>query len=203
MVIWVLELKDASPDGSGEGRGLEPKLSGQNVGGPPSYEDVVSDGHSPVDTKRTGETAKSSPQVNINHQEIPAAAAPPPPAATAIPPPVTTMPPPPAVTVNNENDEFDIFDPRGVAPAPALALTPQGSGGGEMEDLFGSLSKSFSSSNALALVTSTSSITTEVHPPANTNPYLTFDTSSTSRAFDNPFGDGPFKVVPSTDRFSA
>ncbi|XP_023741696.1 clathrin interactor EPSIN 2 isoform X2 [Lactuca sativa] len=194
-------VEDASPDG----RGLEPKLSGQNVGGPPSYEDAVSDGHSPVDTKRNGETATSSPQVNINHQEIPAAAAPPPPAAAATPPPVTTTPPPPAVTVNNENDGFDFFDPRGAAPAPALAvaLAPQASGGGEMEDLFGSLSESFSSSNALALVTSTSSITTEVHPPANTNPYLTFDTSSTSQAFDDPFGDGPFKAVPSTDGFSA
>ncbi|XP_052622668.1 clathrin interactor EPSIN 2-like [Lactuca sativa] len=199
MVIWVLELKDASLDG----RGLEPKLSRQNDGGPPSYEDAVSDGHSPVDTKRTGETAKSSPEVNINHQEIPAAAAPPPPAAAATPPPVTTTPPPPAVTINNENDGFDFFDPRGAAPAPSLALAPQGSGSGEMEDLFGSLSKSFSSSNALALATSTSSITTKVHPPANTNPYLTFDTSSTSRAFDDPFGDGPFKFVPSTDGFSA
>ncbi|CAI9260791.1 unnamed protein product [Lactuca saligna] len=141
--------------------------------------------------------------VNINHQEIPAATAPPPPAAAATPPPVTTTPPPPAVTVNNENDGFDFFDPRGVVPAPALAFALQGSGGGEMEDLFGSLSESFSSSNALAVVTSTSSITTEVHPPANTNPYLTFDTSSTSRAFDDPFGDGPFKAVPSTDGFSA
>ncbi|CAI9272528.1 unnamed protein product [Lactuca saligna] len=137
--------------------------------------------------------------VNINHQEIPTATAPPPPAAAATPPPVTTTPPPPVVTVNNENDGFDFFDPRGAIPAPAL----QGSGGGEMEDLFGSLSESFSSSNALALVTSTSSITTEFHPPANTNPYLTFDTSSTSRTFDDPFGDGPFKAVPSTDGFSA
>ncbi|CAI9283457.1 unnamed protein product [Lactuca saligna] len=127
--------------------------------------------------------------VNINHQEITAVAAPPRPAVVATPPPVTTTPPPPAVTVNNEKDGFDFFDPRGVAPAPTLAFAPQGSGGGEMEDLFGSLSESFSSSNALALVTSTSSITTEVHPPANTNPYLTFDTSSTSRAFDDPFGD--------------
>ncbi|CAI9281371.1 unnamed protein product [Lactuca saligna] len=119
--------------------------------------------------------------VNINHQEIPAATAPPPPAAAATPPPVTTTPPPLAVTVNNENDGFDFFDPRGVVPAPALAFALQGSGGGEMEELFGSLSESFSSSNALAVVTSTSSITTEVHPPANTNPYLTFDTLSTSR----------------------
>ncbi|CAI9297794.1 unnamed protein product [Lactuca saligna] len=134
--------------------------------------------------------------VNINHQEIPAATAPPPPAAAATPPPVTTTPPPPAVTVNNENDGFDFFDPRGVVPAPALAFALQGSGGGEMEDLFGSLSESFSSSNALAVVTSTSSITTEVHPPANTNPYLTFDTSSTSRAFDDPFGDADILPPP-------
>ncbi|CAI9302921.1 unnamed protein product [Lactuca saligna] len=141
--------------------------------------------------------------VNINHQEIPVVAAPPPPAAAATLSPVTTTPPPPTVTVNNENDGFDFFDPRRTAPAPSLAFSPQGSDGVEMEDLFGSLSESFSSSNALALVTSTSSITTEVHPPANTNPYLTFDTSSTSRAFDDPFGDGPFKVVPSTDGFSA
>ncbi|CAI9278060.1 unnamed protein product [Lactuca saligna] len=132
----------------------------------------------------TGETAKSSPQVNINHQEILEAAAPPPPAAAATPPPVTTTPPPPAVTVNNENDGFDFFDPRVAAPAPVLALAPQGSGGGEMEDLFGSLPESFSSSNALALVTYTSSITTKVHPPANINPYLTFDTSSTSRVHE-------------------
>ncbi|CAI9259633.1 unnamed protein product [Lactuca saligna] len=177
-----VQLKDASPDGSGEGRGLEPRSSGQNVGGPPSYEDAVSDGHSPVDTKSNCSTTTS---------------------CRATPPPVTTTPPPPAVTVNNENDGFDFFDPRGVVPAPALAFALQGSGGGEMEDLFGSLSESFSSSNALAVVTSTSSITTEVHPPANTNPYLTFDTSSTSRAFDDPFGDGPFKAVPSTDGFSA
>ncbi|CAI9297389.1 unnamed protein product [Lactuca saligna] len=122
--------------------------------------------------------------VNINHQEIPAAATPPPPAAAATPPPVTTTPPPPVVTVNNENDGFDFFDPRGAAPTPSLAFAPQGSGSGEMDDLFGSLSESFFSSYALALVTSTSSITTEVHPPANTNPYLTFNTSSTSRVPD-------------------
>ncbi|KAL4591246.1 hypothetical protein LXL04_004203 [Taraxacum kok-saghyz] len=180
-------VEDASPDARTDSR-LEPKSSGA----PPGYEDAMN-ATVPADTNinRDGENTSTftskppSPQVAANHQETPAAA----------PPPAASQPPP----ANNENDGFDFFDPR-AAPAPA----PLAPGGAEM-DLFGSLSESFSS-DALSLVPSTSVTTTEA-PPANTNPYLTFDTASpgvtSQQPFDDPFGDGPFKAIPSNDGFSA
>ncbi|CAK9187950.1 unnamed protein product [Ilex paraguariensis] len=71
-------------------------------------------------------------------------------------------------------------------------------------DLLGSLSESFSS-NALAIVpTMSASQISEADETANSGIGSTFmATQSTStispQPFDDPFGDGPFKAVPSTD----
>ncbi|KAI3823147.1 hypothetical protein L1987_04579 [Smallanthus sonchifolius] len=173
-------VEDGSPDGSR----LEPKLSGQSLEAPPTYEDAV--------TK--GETPPPPPPPAANHQEtvLFSNSAPP---VTATPPSSVTTPPlaaaTPSVTSNKETDEFDFFDPRGAPPA-----APSASSSAEV-DLFGSLSDSFSS-DVLALVPS------EPLAPTGPSPSQTFlAASSTSQQYDNPFGDAPFRAVPSTDVFSA
>ncbi|KAK9072523.1 hypothetical protein SSX86_008957 [Deinandra increscens subsp. villosa] len=163
-------VEDGSPDGSR----LEPKLSGQNLGAPPSYEDAANEAEAPPPTANHQETVLSSNS------------APPPPPAASIPPPSATTP-----SVIKETEEFDLFDPRGAPPAAQSA-----SSSAEV-DLFGSLSDSFSS-NVLALVPSEPLSTT------SPNPNQTFVAAPpTSQQFDDPFGDGPFRAVPSTDAFSA
>ncbi|KAI3779147.1 hypothetical protein L2E82_08692 [Cichorium intybus] len=89
--------------------------------------------------------------------------------------PPATIQPPPAATTNDENKGFSFFDPRSSSPAAVPATATSASGGAEM-DLVGSQLDAFSS-NPSALVPSTS-VTTQVHPPTNSNPFLTFDTTS-------------------------
>ncbi|ESW14608.1 hypothetical protein PHAVU_007G002500 [Phaseolus vulgaris] len=160
-----------------EGR-LEQKLSEQNVGAPPSYEEALS--QSPLHNERDGgiSAAKASSPVSDNPTQTAAAAS-------------------TATSGNPESKAFDEFDPRGhpasAARAPASNV--------EL-DLFGSLSEPFSS-NALAPVSSAPETTTSqgntnldstvafAPPPSATNNFNT--------VFEDPFGDSPFKALPSAE----
>ncbi|KAL9316901.1 hypothetical protein ACSQ67_013418 [Phaseolus vulgaris] len=102
-----------------------------------------------------------------------------------------------ATSGNPESKAFDEFDPRGhpasAARAPASNV--------EL-DLFGSLSEPFSS-NALAPVASAPETTTS---QANTNLDSTVAfapppsaTNNFNTVFEDPFGDSPFKALPSAE----
>ncbi|BAT93522.1 hypothetical protein LR48_Vigan02g275400 [Vigna angularis] len=140
-----------------EGR-LERKLSEQNVGAPPSYEEALS--KSPAHNERDGGISAAS-------------------------------------FGNREVEASDEFDPRGypvsASRAPANNV--------EM-DLFGSLSESLSS-NALALVPSTSETTTS-QGNANLDSSVAFApppsaSNNFNPVFEDPFGDSPFKAIPSAE----
>ncbi|XP_061360191.1 clathrin interactor EPSIN 2-like [Gastrolobium bilobum] len=177
-------------------RRLEQKLSEKNMVAPPSYEEAVS--QSPLHNERDGETSAasaprgssasdnphqtsaptgSSPLVSDNSTEATAAAS-------------------TATSGNWEVEASDEFDPRGpgsAAPAPVNNV--------EM-DLFGSLSESFSS-NALALVPSASE-TTIPQDNANLESTASFAplpsaSNNFNPLFEDPFGDSPFKAIPSTE----
>ncbi|XP_023748752.1 clathrin interactor EPSIN 2 [Lactuca sativa] len=150
-------------------------------GVPPSYEDAVAN----------GDPKTSPPPVTTTRETV----APPP--VTAAPPP-----PPPAATMNTENNGFDEFDPRGSFQAAAAAPPPPPpvSGGGDM-DLFGDPF----SLNSLAIVPVTYETSdTNSNPPSGQTFVAPSSTSTvSSQAFEDPFGDGPFRAVPSTAGFSA
>ncbi|KAF7837104.1 clathrin interactor EPSIN 3-like isoform X1 [Senna tora] len=179
---------------------LERKLSEQNMGAPPSYEEAVGESRSPVHVERGGEASAASaprgtsPSVSDNITQT----SPP----TASSPPVidNTTPATAAVGIatsaNQDVEAFDEFDPRG--PTSAASAT---SNNVEM-DLLGSLSESFST-NALALVPATSATTT---PEVNANgssaaPFAAAASGSNNinQPFEDPFGDSPFKAIPSTE----
>lgn len=201
------ESNEKADGQSHDGRHFERKSSEQNLGVPPSYEDAVASGRSPTYSERDGETKSASPPVTTSHVTAVSSSpvvVPPPIAATSPPPPVATMPPPPAATSTTEMNGFDEFDPRGSFGS--FPAAPPTSGGTET-DLFGSSSDPFSL-NELAIVPVTAA-TSEPDTFTNSNPAgQTFVAASsapggTSQPFDDPFGDGPFRAVPSTDGFSA
>ncbi|PQP92431.1 clathrin interactor EPSIN 2 isoform X1 [Prunus yedoensis var. nudiflora] len=154
-------------DQSQDGR-LSRKFSEQNIGAPPSYEEVVSESRSPVHSERGGETPTAS---------APRASSPP---TSTNPGQATSAQVASASPVKQEvepSDEF--FDPRGsvsgvpfgsvsaaAQTAQAASAAPATSNNVEM-DLLGSLSDSFSS-NALAIVPTTSPTTT-FEPDAHAN----------------------------------
>ncbi|KAJ0502731.1 putative ENTH domain-containing protein [Helianthus annuus] len=184
-----------------EGNLFEQKSPEQNLGVPPSYEDAVAGNRSPVE--RNGETKSvSPPPVTTTHETTVSST---PPVAPVVAPSPVAATPPPAVTPNNETNGFDEFDPRGSFGS--FPAAPPTSGGTET-DLFGTSSDPFSL-NSLALVPATIPAS-EVNAFTNSNPTgqsQTFVASSSAsgpgQPYDNPFGDGPFKAVPSTDGFSA
>nr|XP_043609236.1 clathrin interactor EPSIN 2-like [Erigeron canadensis] len=193
---------------SHDGRHFERKSSEQNLGVPPSYEDAVAGGRSPMYGERDGETKSASPSVTTSQETIvsgnPAVA---PPSVAAMPPPapVGTTQPPPAVTLNKETNGFDEFDPR--ASFGSFPSAPPTSGGTET-DLFGSSSDPFSL-NELALVP-VSVATSEPDTFTNSNsPSQAFVAAASTapggsgQPFEDPFGDGPFRAVPSADGFPA
>lgn len=169
-------------DQSQDGRRLDRKFSEQNIGAPPSYEEAVSESRSPVHSERDGETSAasaprdSSPVSNIPSQATTAHA------ASASPP-------------KQEVEAFDEFDPRG-----SISAAPATSNNAEM-DLLGSLSDSF----ALAIVPTTSvTATSEADAHTNSAPASTFVAAPSvanvvNQSFEDPFGDSPFKAIPSTD----
>ncbi|KAK6914413.1 ENTH domain, partial [Dillenia turbinata] len=180
-------------DHSQEGRHLDRKFSEQNLGAPPSYEEAVSDARSPAHDERNEENAAAS-------------------APKASSPPVSSSPGQPTAApvdssspinsgspTNQEADGFDEFDPRAAAPAAAPA-----SSNSEV-DLLGSLSESFSA-NALALMPVTSATATSKADTANSDLGPSFAASASTannQPFDDPFGDAPFKALPSTEDISA
>ncbi|XP_028954657.1 clathrin interactor EPSIN 2-like isoform X2 [Malus domestica] len=186
-------------DQSQDGR-LSRKFSEQNIGAPSSYEEVVSESRSPVHNERGGETPAAS---------APRASSPP---SSNNPSQATSVHVASASPSKQEVEPSDEFDPRGsvsgdafgsVSAAPAVQAAPVTSNNVEM-DLLGSLSDSFSS-NALAIVPTTSSTATFVADPlVNSSSATTFAaTPSTSNVmnqpFEDPFGDSPFKALPSSE----
>ncbi|XP_040999598.1 clathrin interactor EPSIN 2-like isoform X2 [Juglans microcarpa x Juglans regia] len=170
-----------------DGRRLERKFSEQNIGAPPSYEEAVSESRSPVHSQRNEEASAASAPKDL-------------PPVDNIPSPATTSHGALASPENQEVGASDEFDPRGpVSAAPAT------SNNAEM-DLFGSLSDSFPS-NSLAIVPTTSATTTsEADAYSHAAPATTFVAAASAadvvnQAFEDPFGDSPFKALPSTDGF--
>ncbi|KAG5002404.1 hypothetical protein JHK87_023476 [Glycine soja] len=177
---------------------LERKLSEQNMGAPPSYEEAVSESRSPVHSERDVETSAapaprdSSPHVNDN------------PSQTSAPtgsfpvnnnPTEATTAASTAVSGAQETEATDdFFDPRGPASA-----APATTSNVEM-DLLGSLSDS-SSSNALSLVPAASATAA---PDANAGSTASFaappsGSNNFDQSFEDPFGDSPFKAFTSTE----
>ncbi|KAK9714218.1 hypothetical protein RND81_06G079700 [Saponaria officinalis] len=172
-------------------RPLERKFSEQNIGAPPSYEDAVSVSRSPTYSERDGEAAAqlSPPAVGV----VPQSSSPL--ANTTQSSPVADATPKSSPAQDNVNltqaeegvsshsnvqaDPFDEFDPRGsvsdaFAPGP-LAIMPASSG---VSDFV---------ADAVKMVS---------------NPSFTADTSQNNvvhQSFDDPFGDSPFKAVPSEE----
>ncbi|CAL0320688.1 unnamed protein product [Lupinus luteus] len=183
-----------------EGR-LEQKLTEQNVGAPPSYEEVVGESRSPIHNERDGETSAasapkgSSPVSDNPHQ---------PPAPTGSSPHMKDDPTKAtaaaatgtATSGNQKVEAFDEFDPRGPPSAvPATATNAE-------IDLFGTLSESFTL-NSLALVPS-SQATTTPEGNANLDPTASFAAAPSAsnnfnKSFEDPFGDTPFEAIPSAE----
>ncbi|KAJ7957359.1 Clathrin interactor EPSIN like [Quillaja saponaria] len=178
------------------GRGMERKFSEQNIGAPPSYEEAVSDSQSPVHSERDGETSAASiprgsspPPVSLNPVQATTAATGN--AMSSNPGQATTAPAGNTASANEEVEAFDEFDPRA-----AVSVTQATSNNVEM-DLLGSLSESFSS-NALALMPATSA-TTGSGADANFNRWVSNDLCCNILCIQYPFGDSPFKAIPSSE----
>ncbi|XP_059302868.1 clathrin interactor EPSIN 2 isoform X2 [Lycium ferocissimum] len=196
--------EDHSQDGSVNGMQLERGFSEQNLDAPPSYEEAIGASRSPTHSERNVEIASasapksSSPHAigSPNQETTPAPA----PAAASLPTPVPVAAPP----ENNDIESFDEFDPRAsfsVARAQSNGAVPTTTIGTEV-DLLGSLSEPFSS-NSLALASATTT-TFEVNPFETNVSGPVFGGASpassvTNQMFEDPFGDGPFKAVPTSD----
>ncbi|KAK9058517.1 hypothetical protein SSX86_023359 [Deinandra increscens subsp. villosa] len=169
-------------DQSHDGRQFEQKSPEQSQ--PPSYEDAVTGGRSPTYNDRdVGSKSISPPPVTTSHETAVSSTIP---AAPAVaPPPVAAAPPLPASPSKNETNGFDEFDPRGSFGS--FPAAPPTSGSTET-DLFGSPSDDPFSLNSLALVPVTIPTSEPVDP---------------AQPFNDPFGDGPFRAVTTTDGFSA
>ncbi|XP_006364669.1 clathrin interactor EPSIN 2 [Solanum tuberosum] len=171
--------EDRSQDGSVNGMQHERRFSEQNLDIPPSYEESIGASQSPTHSERNVETTSTSaPKASSPHaiespnkEATPAVA----PVAASLSTPLSATTPP----ENKDIESFDEFDPRAsfsVARAQSNNPIPTTSIGTEV-DLLGSLSEPFSS-NSLVLASTT---------------------TTTSEMFEDPFGDGPFKAVPTSD----
>ncbi|CAI9117386.1 OLC1v1018772C1 [Oldenlandia corymbosa var. corymbosa] len=196
---------DQSQDGSYAGRNLERKYSEPNLGAPPSYEEAVSAGRSPTYSDRDGDipsgaaAKSSSPTATVAPSQSPNAHPSQPEAAS---------PPPPPFSDEKEVDGFDEFDPRGsfsstttsnvAAPASTGSIPPASTNSAEM-DLLGALSDSL----AIVPTTAYPAASEDVQTSASTGPSFTAASASSysNQAFDDPFGDGPFKAVATTEDF--
>lgn len=175
-------------------RRFEHKLSEQNVGAPPSYEEVTRDTQPRLqEEKNGGIVAAAGPKASP--PSAPKASSP---RESASQSPDNAVPGVPAPAEPKAIDGFDEFDPRGSVSA-ALPAAPPAASSLEM-DLFGSLPAS-DPINSVALVPVTS-ITTA--PEADVSANLGFETNfvalssaSTvlSQPSENPFGEPPFKAT--------
>ncbi|GER41649.1 ENTH/VHS family protein [Striga asiatica] len=207
---------DRSHDGSSTARSLDRKYSGQSIGVTPSYEDAVGASRSPSYSERDGDSSlayapKASSPKGASPSHITSAGTSPP--ALASPPASVSAPAsaptagsasalaptqPPTQISNQETDGFDEFDPRGSFSAAPTTFNGAVSVSSAADmDLLGSLSE-------FALVpviqpTSTPEASSSLDfnsGPGNAtaaSPEATIH----NQAFDDPFGDGPFKAIPS------
>ncbi|KAL9261285.1 Clathrin interactor EPSIN 2-like protein [Drosera capensis] len=165
---------------------LERKFSEQNLGPPPSYEEAVGGFRSPGVSERDEETLTApapnpfSPPASVERSHI-----------TADPAVANSHP-------NEEAKSFDEFDPRGsVSAAPVASSTAE-------MDLLGSLSDSWSA-NPMALVPVSSGVAaSELDSFGNSVSASTYvathvTENAVTQSFEDPFGDSPFKAVPSRD----
>ncbi|XP_009757776.1 clathrin interactor EPSIN 3 isoform X1 [Nicotiana tabacum] len=196
--------EDRSQDGSVTDMRLERRFSEQNLDAPPSYEEAIGASRSPTHSERNGETPSASAPKSSSPHSIgsPNQATTPAPAPTA-----ASLPTPAPAAASPEKkdiESFDEFDPRAsfsVAGAQSNGAMPTTSGGTEV-DLLGSLSEPFSS-NSLALVSATTT-TSDVNPfgPTSSEPMFGGASPAASvpnQMFEDPFGDGPFKAVPTSE----
>ncbi|KDP42869.1 hypothetical protein JCGZ_23811 [Jatropha curcas] len=189
-----------------DGRQLERKFSEQNIA-PPSYEEAVSESRSPAHSERNGETSATSVP-GISSPSIPKASSPPvpkaaSPSASNNPSQATTAFSSSASRVGQGVEVADEFDPRGPGSAGFIATAASAvattSNSGEM-DLLGSLSDSFAA-NPLAIM--------PVAPVSESESQANFSGSTfagtqpaaniVNQSFEDPFGDSPFKAIPSTN----
>ncbi|CAI0541239.1 unnamed protein product [Linum tenue] len=197
-------------DQSQDGRPLERKFSEQNIGAPPSYEEAVNDARSPTHNDKNGETsAQSGPAASS--PSAPQSSSPLAPQGSqsasnnAIP---ETAGVSSSASPANQEVVVDEFDPRGSFAAfptanaiPAASTAPTTVNNAEM-DLLGSLSESF---GPLAIVPASSPTTTTseaVVQPSFSGPSFTSaqpPVSFDNQGFEDPFGETPFKAVPSSD----
>ncbi|KAL6526693.1 hypothetical protein OROGR_015783 [Orobanche gracilis] len=204
---------DHSQDGSSTGSNLDHKYSVQNFGVPPSYEDAVGATRSPPYNERDADSSlayapkASSTGGSLSHTTTvggspPAISSPP---ASA---PALSSNQPTTQYSNKEVDGFDEFDPRcSFSAAPTTAKGAAPSSAAEM-DLLGSLSESFSSSS-FAHVPASQPI---VFPEANASSDFNLGSTNVAAAspestinnqpFDDPFGECPFKAVPTANSIS-
>ncbi|TKY64749.1 Clathrin interactor EPSIN 3 [Spatholobus suberectus] len=186
---------------------LEQKLSEQNMGAPPSYEEAVGESRSPVHSERDVETSAtsaprdSSPHVNDNLSQTPA-----PTGSSSVnnnPIEATTAASTAASGAQETEATDDFFDPRGPASAapaiPAAPAAPATTNNIEM-DLLGSLSDSFSS-NALSLVPAESATAARDANAGSTASFAAPSSGSNNfnQPFEDPFGESPFKAFTSTE----
>ncbi|XP_027775297.1 clathrin interactor EPSIN 2 isoform X2 [Solanum pennellii] len=165
--------EDHSQDGSVNGMQHERRFSEQNLDLPPSFEESIGASQSPRQSERNVETTSTSaPKASSPHAiESPNKEATPAPAPVA-----ASLSTPPE---NKDIENFDDFDPRAsfsVARAQSNNPIPTTSIGTEVDPL-GCLSDPFSSNSLVLASTAT----------------------TTSEMFEDPFGDGPFKAVPTSD----
>ncbi|KAE8734075.1 Clathrin interactor EPSIN 3 [Hibiscus syriacus] len=179
---------------SQDGRQHERKHSEQNVGAPPSYEEAGNETQSPVHSGRVGQTSAaaapgaSPPASNNNPNQ-------------AAPDRINSASPP-----NQQVEAFDEFDPRSpvsAAPTAAPAAVPAPAVPTALTNVEMDLLDALSDSFAIVPVTP-ETLSTESDAHANSGAMSTFAANQSASSFGNqgfndPFGDNPFKAVPSTD----
>ncbi|XP_077252897.1 clathrin interactor EPSIN 3-like isoform X2 [Tasmannia lanceolata] len=171
-------------------RKLERKLSEQNVGAPPSYEEAISEAQSHIQEERDGgsETApapktSSSPTGITSHQD-------------------TLVDDVAAPLANKEVHAFDEFDPH-----TSVSDTPPAPSTVEM-DIFGSLADVASPDSLDFMLETPAATTPKPDTPVNSDFGSTFvPLSSASTVLNQPsedlFGDSPFIALPSENNFGA
>ncbi|CAI8591679.1 unnamed protein product [Vicia faba] len=177
---------------------LQRKLSEQNVGAPPTYEEAVGEVRSPVQGERDVEpSVESAPRSSSPHESDNPSLTSAPTGSSPVsnnPTEVTAATSTAASGTQETEPTDDFFDPRGPTSA-----APTTSNYGEI-DLLGSLSDSFSS-NALPPVPDTSATAT---PEANTGSTASFaapsfGSNNFNQSYEDPFGDSPFKADTSAE----
>ncbi|XP_021742011.1 clathrin interactor EPSIN 2-like [Chenopodium quinoa] len=187
-----------------DGRPIERKFSEQNIGAPPSYEEAVGVTRSPTYNDRDEEAPAASthqsspPTVNATQSSSPVANAAPQSSSPANNVNPSQINPENGVQShhNMEADTFDEFDPRGsISAAPTTSNTVE-------MDLFGSLSDAFAPS-PLAIMPAPSDVSDFQSGSGNTASNPSFiapsGTNVPNQSFEDPFGDSPFKAIPSAE----